>query len=91
MSNTLTLSSTGPTPNPLEVPNSDKKVDIVNNLGSEVSLTLSPPGFLNPSTGSTLTVPTTGWSGTAGSTGDYSYADPTSTKKATRNGRIKVT
>ena len=90
MTNILTLNSTGPTPNPLAVPNNDRKVDIVNNLGSEVTLTLSPAGFLNPSNGATLTVPTTGWSGTAGASGDYSYSDPESSKRATRNGRINV-
>ncbi len=87
---TLTLNSTGPTPDPLEVANNDRSVTIVNNLGSDVTLTLNPSGFLNPSTGNTLSVPTTGWSGTAGSSGTYEYADPTSTKRATRTGRINV-
>lgn len=87
---TLTLNSDGPTPNPLNVSNNDRSVTIVNNLNATVTLTLSPSGFLNPSNGNQLEVPTTGWSGTAGSTGTYEYADPSSNKRGTRSGRIVV-
>lgn len=91
MPNTLTLDTTGPTPDPLDVPNNDRSISIVNNLGAEVTLTLTPAGFLNPSTSNTLSVPTTGWSGTVGASGGtYEYSDPASNKRATRTGRINV-
>jgi hypothetical protein len=91
MPNTLTLSTNGPTPNPLNVPNGDRSITIVNELNVSIELQLDPAGFLNPSPGATLTVPTTGWTGTVGpSGGNYSYVDPSSTKKGTRSGRINV-
>jgi hypothetical protein len=89
---TLTLDlGTGPTPNPLEV-NEGASVTITNNLGAEVEITLSSNGFLNPSPQSKITVPTTGWTGTAGTTAGqvtYSYQEPT-TKRAMRNGTINI-
>ena len=87
---TLTLNPGGPTPNPLNVSANDRSVTIVNNLNVTVTLTLTPAGFLNPSNGNQLEVPTTGKTCTAGSTGDYEYADPTSREKGTRSGRIVV-
>jgi hypothetical protein len=87
---TLTLNPGGPTPNPLDVSVNDRSVTIQNNLNVAVTLTLTPAGFLNPSTGNQLEVSTTGWTGTAGATGDYEYADPTSREKGTRSGRIVV-
>jgi hypothetical protein len=87
---TLTLNTDGPTPSPLPV-SSGGAVSIVNNLGADVTLTLSNAGLLNPSSGTSLTVPSAGWSGTVGnSSGTYSYSDSSSTKRATRNGRINV-
>ena len=88
---TLTLGANGPTPNPVSVSNPGRSLEIVNDLGVEVTLTLDPPGFLNPSPGNTLSIPTTGWTGTVGAAGgDYSYSDPSSTKRGTRSGRINV-
>ena len=91
MPNTLTLSTNGPTPDPLTVPNNDREITIVNELNVSIELHLNPAGFLNVSQGATLTVPTTGWSGRVGATGgSYSYVDPSSQKKGTRTGRIDV-
>ena len=88
---TLTLGANGPTPNPVTASNPGRSLEIVNDLGAEVTLTLTPAGFLNPSPGATLTVPTSGWSGTVGASGgDYSYTDPSSNQRATRSGRIDV-
>lgn len=88
---TLTLDPTGPTPNPLTVQENDRDITIVNNLNEAVVLELSPAGFLNPSSGASLTVPTEGWNGTVGSSGGtYTYTDPSSNKRATRSGRIDV-
>jgi hypothetical protein len=56
----LTLNTDGPTPNPLNVSNNDRSVKIVNNLNQAVMPSLSPAGFLNPSTGGQLEVPITG-------------------------------
>jgi hypothetical protein len=87
---TLTLNTSGPTPNPLDVA-SGEAVSIVNNLGAEVTLTLSVAGLLNPSSGTSLAVPTSGWSGRAGTTsGTYEYSNPGTTTRATRNGTINV-
>lgn len=89
---TLTLNlGTGPTPDPLDLATGEA-VTIVNNLGAEVVITLSANGFLNPSPQNQITVPTTGWSGTAGNTmqdGTYSYQEPTP-KRAMRNGTINI-
>lgn len=88
---TLTLDPTGPTPNPLTVQQNDRQITIVNNLNESIILELDPPGFLNPSSGSSLTVPVAGWSGTVGTSGGtYSYTDPSSNKRGTRSGRIDV-
>ena len=87
---TLTLNSTGPTPETLEVSKNDRSVTIVNNLGAEVTLSLNPSGFLNPSAGDTLAVPVAGQDVTAGSSGTYEYSDPTSNQRASRTGRINV-
>jgi hypothetical protein len=88
---TLTLGPNGPTPNPLTVQQNDRQINIVNGLGQAVVLELDPAGFLNPSSGASLTVPVAGWNGTVGANGgSYSYIDPTSEKKAPRNGRIDV-
>jgi len=87
---TLTLNPDGPTPDPLNVPQNDRSVTIVNNLNVAVTLTLSPPGFLNPSNGNQLAVQTSGWRGQAGASGTYEYADPNSREKGTRSGRIVV-
>ncbi len=90
MPNTLTLSTSGPSPDPLNVPNNDRQVIIDNQLGAEVTFTLDPAGFLNPSQGTTLAVPAGQTTVTAGASGRYSYNDPDSNKRATRNGRINV-
>lgn len=88
---TLTLSSTGPSPDPVTVPRGDRSLTITNDLGSAVVFTLSPAGFLNPSNGATLNVPVGNTDVTVGAQGGtYSYVDPTSSKKATRSGRIDV-
>lgn len=86
---TLTLDTTGPTPDPLDASNGES-ISVINNLGAEVVLTLSPPGLLNPSNGSQLTVPASGWSGTVGNaSGTYEYVEP-GAKRNTRSGRINV-
>ena len=91
MPNTLTLSTSGPTPDPLNVSPTDRSITIVNELNVSIELELSPAGFLNPSSGATLTVPTPGWTGTVGANGGtYSYTDPSSQKRGTRSGRINV-
>jgi len=85
----LTLNTTGPTPSPLSA-TSGESITITNNLGASVVLTLNPAGLLNPSTGTSLTVPTTGWSGTVGTTsGTYEYPEP-GNKRSTRSGTINV-
>ncbi len=87
---TLTLSTTGPSPDSVTIPKGNRALTITNELGATVTLTLTPSGFLNPSSGSTLDVPTTGWSGTVGASGTYSYSEPGSEKRAPRNGTINV-
>ena len=93
---TLTLDTTGPSPNPLTVPTGDRSLTIANNLGAEVVLTIDPAGFLNPSDSGdpshvTVVIGADGWSGTVGATGGtYEYVEPNSTKKSTRNGTINV-
>ena len=46
MPNTLTLSTNGPTPNPLNVPNGDRSITIVNELNVSIELQLDPAGVL---------------------------------------------
>ena len=87
---TLTLGTNGPSPDPLAA-SSGESITVTNNLGADVTLTLSTAGLLNPSTGTSLVIPSAGWSGTVGNTsGTYSYSAPGSTQRATRNGRINV-
>jgi len=86
---TLDLNESGPSPTPLSA-NAGDPITINNNIGSEVTLTLGNAGVFNPSQGTSLAVPTTGWSGTIGNTSsDYSYP-VASLDAATRNGRINV-
>lgn len=87
---TLTLSTTGPSPDPVPITRGNNHLTITNNLGSAVVFTLDPPGFLNPSRGASLDVPVGDSNVNVGSSGTYTYTDPTSTKKATRSGRIDV-
>ena len=87
---TLTLTVNGPDPDEITIHGKERDVEIVNQLGVAVEFTLDPPGFLNPSQGATLEVPATGKTVTAGASGCYSYEDPTSRERATRNGRINV-
>ncbi len=93
MSNTLTLNAVegtegcSPDQNPWE-PTSGGSVTITNNSGYEQILSSITSGLLNPAPGGSITVPTSGWSGTVGtSSGSYDYNDG-STKRGMRNGTI---
>lgn len=84
----LTLATGGPTPDPLSA-SSGEAISITNQLGQNIVLTLSHAGLLNPSNGTSLSVPSAGWSGTVGTTsGDYSYNEPGKTR-APRTGTIE--
>jgi len=80
MSDTLTLNPSGtegctPSPDPWK-PSKGGPVTITNSSGFEQVLHNISPGLLNPSPGGSITVPTTGWTGTVGNTkGTYSYDD----------------
>lgn len=89
--NRLRLTSNGPVPEPLVVPSDDRELEIVNELGAEVTLLIHPPRFLRPSRGPNVTVPVSGWRGVVHDRGgDYVYFDPDESKAAPRNGRIDV-
>lgn len=78
-----------PTPSPLTVTNGES-ITITNNLGAEVLITMSHAGLFNPSTGTSLTVSSSGWTGTVGATsGTYQYVEP-GRKREPRNGTINV-
>ena len=86
---TLTLNTSGPDPSDLSAKSGDD-ISISNNTEASVVLTLDNAGVFNPSQGTSLTVPTTGWSGKIGNTSsDYSYPIA-SLDAATRNGKITV-
>ena len=90
MSNTLTLNASGtggcsPDQDPW-TPTSGGSVTITNSSGAQQVLSGITSGLLNPAPGGSITVPTTGWSGTVGtSNGTYSYNDG-STERGMRNG-----
>lgn len=92
MSNTLNLSASGtggcsPDQDPWE-PTSGGSVSITNSSGVSQTLSDITPGLLNPAPGGSITVPTTGWSGTVGtSSGTYNYNDG-SVKRGVRSGTI---
>ena len=92
MSNTLTLNPSGtdgctPSPDPWE-PTKSGPVNIVNSSGHEQVLFNITPGLLAPAPGGSITVPTTGWSGTVGNKkGTYSYNDGLPTR-GVRSGTI---
>jgi len=86
---TLTLGASGPTPDPLTATNGES-ITITNDWDEDIVLTLSIAGLLNPSQGTSLTVPAAGWNGTVGTTsGSYDYVEP-SRERAPRNGSINV-